>query len=95
MRFFFDRCLSKRLAHMLAIYEKGSHHIVHLDDDPRFEITTPDVTWMSVLDADNEPPWVVITKDERIAKNKVEREMLRNVSMKFFFLKRQWDQTVQ
>ena len=89
MKFFFDRCISSRLSHMMAVYLEGVHEVRHLDDDQRFKKDTEDTVWMQALAKDH-LPWVVITRDLNITKNKVEREVLRSVPMKFFFLSKQW-----
>jgi hypothetical protein len=43
MRFFFDRCISERIARMVRGYETAAHTIRHFDEDNRFTKTTKDV----------------------------------------------------
>lgn len=87
MNFFFDRCLPRRLAHMINTYE-ADHTVLHHDD--RFEEQTSDVEWMRTL-ANEHPPWVVISGDLSIVKrNKAERAALREANLTFFYLTKQW-----
>ena len=88
MRFFFDRCKSWRLAAMVQAYE-AEHTARHLDRDDRFNEQTPDEEWLSVLGAD-EVPWIVVSGDGRILRNKVERQVLREANLTFFCMSRQW-----
>lgn len=88
MTFFFDRCVPVVLAKMIAAYEADSHEVVYLDDE--FKINTPDVEWMGELDGRNPRP-VVITGDVGILRNKVERQVLDGLSLKFFCLMKQWN----
>ncbi len=69
---------------MLAVYESEFHEIRHLDDDGRFKIDTDDTVWMTELAMD-QPEWIIITRDLKIARNKEERALLNSVPMKFFF----------
>ena len=70
MKFFFDRNMSVYLARMISALERD-HTIEHHDEDPRFETTTPDTEWISVLGKDR-PAWVVISGDGRVLRNKAE-----------------------
>lgn len=54
MRFFFDRCISFRLARMIDAYDPD-HTVCAHDDDPRFHATTPDAVWLAGLGRDNPP----------------------------------------
>jgi hypothetical protein len=58
-------------------------------DDDRFGDTTPDVEWIKVLAADA-PPWIIISGDGRILKNKTELSALKEAKLTFFCLSRQW-----
>ena len=87
MRFFFDRCISWRLAAMVDAYEVD-HTARHHDRDDRFNERTPDAEWLSVL-AEDDPPWV-ISGDSRILRNRVERQALREANLTFFCMSRQW-----
>jgi hypothetical protein len=93
MNFFFDRCLPIRLARMIGVYEV-KHIVRHLDDDPRFHEQTGDVEWMRVLSKDD-PPWIVISADLGILRNRVERAVLREANLTFFCLKKQWMKTME
>jgi hypothetical protein len=88
MNFFFDRCMPRRLAHMIDVYDI-EHTVRHHDDDPRFHERTEDVDWMRAL-AEDDPPWVVVSGDLGIIRNSAEREVLREVNLTFFYLTKQW-----
>ena len=88
MKFFFDRNMSVYLARMITALERD-HTIQHHDEDPRFQTTTPDTEWISVLGKDR-PTWVVISGDGRILRNKAERSALREAKLNFFCLSKQW-----
>jgi hypothetical protein len=91
MRFFFDRCLSYRLADIVNAYEgEGGHTARHLDRDSRFTNTTPDVEWMRALATDGEPRWVVLCGDGRILTRPAERQALQEVNLTFFCMARGW-----
>jgi PIN like domain len=88
MRFFFDRNMSPRLARMIDIYERDSS-VIHHDDDGRFAPTTTDVEWIRALAADD-PPWVVLSGDGRILKNRVELAALNEARLTFFCMSKAW-----
>jgi len=88
MRFFFDRNMSVYLARMMDIFER-EHTVVHHDDDGRFNPRTPDIEWIKELGKDV-PPWVVLTADGRIFKNKVERAALYEARLTFFCMTKTW-----
>ena len=88
LKFFFDRCVSIRVARMIAAYET-EHTIRHHDDDIRFTTTTSDVDWMKTL-SEEEDKWTIVSGDGRILKNKVERAALAESKMRFFCLSKQW-----
>jgi hypothetical protein len=92
MRFFFDRCMHYKMAHVIQTYEgKNGHVIVHHNDDDRFHEKTVDVEWIKALAADRSPlPWVILSGDGNILKNKVERRALREASLPFFCMAPQW-----
>jgi hypothetical protein len=89
MRFFFDRNMSVYIARMMRELER-EHTVRHLDDDERFVCTTPDTEWMSVLGKDGHPPWIVISGDGRILRNKAELAALRDAKLTFFCMSKQW-----
>jgi len=76
MRFFFDRNMSPRLAAMINIYERD-HSIIHHDEDGRFTPLTTDIEWITTL-ARDDPPWIVLSGDGRILRNKVELAALNS-----------------
>ena len=88
MRFFFDRNMPPQLARMVDALER-EHSARHHDEDPRFSPTTPDVEWLRSLGSDD-PPWIVISGDGRILKNKTELSALKEARLTFFCLSRQW-----
>ncbi len=88
MRFFFDRCMSWRLARMVDVYD-DAHSALALDHDDRFSEKTPDTEWLAALAADD-PPWVVISGESRILRNKAERQVLRQANLTFFCMGKQW-----
>jgi len=88
MNFFFDRCLPRRLAQIIEIYDTA-HSIRHHDDDPRFNETTTDVDWMRALALDS-PTWIVVSGDLGILRNRAERAVLREANLSFFSLTKQW-----
>jgi hypothetical protein len=88
MRFFFDRNMPPQLARMVDALEREHTARSYYDDD-RFTDTTPDVEWIKVLAA-VDPPWVIISGDGRILKNKAEFSALKEARLTFFCLSRQW-----
>lgn len=88
MRFFFDRCFPVRIARVIHAFERG-HTVRHLDDDERFEPTTPDTEWITAL-GQYDPAWIIVSVDRGILRNKAERAALVNAGLKFYYLTRQW-----
>lgn len=88
MRFFFDRNMAPTLARMVNEMDR-EHSVVSYYDDGRFEATTPDVEWIKALAADD-PPWIVVSGDGRILKNKTELSALKEAKLTFFCLSSQW-----
>ena len=82
--------MSFRLARMANILDE-QHKVLAHDDDDRFVPTTPDTEWLSVLGADD-PPWIVISGDGRILKNKAERQVLQEANLTFFCMSKPWTQ---
>ena len=89
MRFFFDRNMPPQLARMMVDALKREHTARSYYDDDRFSETTPDVEWITVLAADD-PPWIILSGDGRILKNKTEKSALKEANLTFFCLSRQW-----
>jgi hypothetical protein len=90
MIFFFDRCMPRRLARMVDILET-EHQIVHHDDDSRFNHKTTDIEWITALRGDQDP-WIIVSGDGRILRNKAESAVLRESGLTFFCLSKQWPQ---
>ncbi|WP_337174973.1 hypothetical protein [Paludisphaera sp.] len=88
MRFFFDRNMAAILARMVDVMDRD-HTVVSYYDDGRFSPTTPDVEWIQTLAADDSP-WIVVSGDGRILKNKAELAALREAKLTFFCLSSQW-----
>jgi hypothetical protein len=88
MRFFFDRNMPPQLARMVDVLER-EHAARSYYDDERFGETTPDVTWIKVV-ASDDPPWIIISGDGRILRNKTELSALKEAKLTFFCLSRQW-----
>ena len=74
---------------MIDAYDRHNTIRAH-DDDDRFSQTTADVEWIRVLATDGDPPWIIISGDGRILKNKIELAALKNSNLTFFCLARQW-----
>src|SRR5947209_6199521 len=88
MNFFFDRCMSCRLARMIDIFDLD-HAVRHHDDDGRFDEHTEDIAWIQALAADP-TPWIVVSGDGRILKNRAERAALDEAGLTFFCMNKQW-----
>jgi hypothetical protein len=89
MRFFFDRNMSPRLAQMIDIYDR-EHSVRHHDEDSRFTPRTADVDWIRVLASDGDPPWIVLSGDGRIARNRAEAAVLNEARLTFFCMSKTW-----
>lgn len=89
MNFWFDRSVPINLARMLDQYD-AENVIVHQDDDGRFKKTDPDEHWMRRLAEDN-VPWVVVTADLRIIKDKAQRQVFREVNLPWVTYARGWN----
>ena len=88
MRFFFDRCISIRIARMVSGFE-SNHTVRHHDDDTRFGPTTQDTEWIEAL-ANDGLSWIIVSGDGRILKNKVERAALEQTQLPFFCMAKAW-----
>lgn len=87
MNVFFDRNVAIRLARMVAGYEGADVTVQHLDDC--FDKTTPDVEWMRAVAARGSD-WVVISNDNRLLRNEVERKVLIETGLTYFILSKGW-----
>lgn len=80
--FFIDRSLGRKQV-AEALREVGATVEVH---DDHFPQTTPDVDWLAAV---GRRGWVVLSKDERIRRNRIEREALEAARVRAFFLTQQ------
>lgn len=80
--FFIDRSLGRKQVAQ-ALRESGATVEVH---DDHFPQTTPDVEWLAEV---GRRGWVVLSKDERIRRNRIERTALDAARVRAFFLTQQ------
>jgi len=80
--FFIDRSLGRKYV-AEALRTAGATVEVH---DDHFPQTTPDVDWLAEV---GRRGWVVLSKDERIRRNRIEREVLEAAHVRAFFLTQQ------
>lgn len=88
MRFFVDRNMPPELARIVDALEREHNARSYYDDD-RFGNTTADVEWITVLAADG-PPWIILSGDGRILKNKTDLSALKEAKLTFLCPSRQW-----
>lgn len=88
MNFFFDRCISPRIAQMVALVEEGGlHSITH--HDSLFPRDTPDVTWIEFLGRDPDH-WAAVSGDGRVLTRKHEEAALRAAGFRYFIMATGW-----
>jgi len=80
--FFIDRSLGRKQVAQ-ALREAGATVEVH---DDQFPQATPDVDWLAEV---GRRGWVVLSKDERIRRNRIERTALEAARVRAFFLTQQ------
>lgn len=80
--FFIDRSLGRKQVAQ-ALREAGATVEVH---DDHFPQATPDVEWPAEV---GRRGWVVLSKDERIRRNRIERTALEAARVRAFFLTQQ------
>ena len=80
--FFIDRSLGGRLV-VQALRDAGARVEVH---DDHFPQNTPDVDWLAEV---GRRGWIVLSKDERIRRNPLERAALEQAGVRAFFLTKQ------
>ena len=80
--FFIDRSLGRKF---VAEALRNASATVEVHDD-HFPQTTPDVDWLTAV---GQRGWVVLSKDERIRRNRIEREALEAARVRAFFLTQQ------
>ncbi len=88
MRFFFDRNMSKYLAEAIDKLDR-ENEIKHHDDDPRFNIRTSDIEWITTLSKDD-PPWIILSGDGSILTNNAELAALKEAKLTFFCMSKRW-----
>lgn len=85
MKVFFDNCTSPVLASTLnGFIEHQGHSAHHIKDLPCGR-DADDVEWIALLAQDTHP-WMVLTGDDRIRKNKAERAAYRQAKLFGFVL---------
>ena len=77
--FFIDRCLGK---HPIIETLRGTGVTVEIHDD-HFPQNTLDQDWIPRV---GEWGWIILTKDERIARNSIERQAVARVGARMFNL---------
>jgi hypothetical protein len=85
LNFFIDRCVAVHLARMLDAYDRDNT-ILHLDDDNRFSPDTSDIDWIQTTASDTPKP-VLITADQRLRRDPVERHALAHSGLTIVFLR--------
>jgi hypothetical protein len=82
MRFFFDNCISPRLARAMNALVAPEHEVVHLR--AQFAPDTPDIAWIVALA--KQGTWIIVSGDLRIRKRPQEREIWRAAKLTTFFM---------
>jgi PIN like domain len=77
--FFIDRCLGSKL---IVETLRGAGLSVEIHDD-HFSKNAPDVDWIPEIGARG---WVILTKDARIGKNRIERLAVADARVRMFTL---------
>lgn len=86
MKFFFDNCVSHRLATAIDALVEPDHRVIHLRTKwPVADHTTvPDTEWIATLA--READWVIVSGDIRMRTRPAERDALRRARLSTFFL---------
>jgi len=93
VNFFFDNNISWRYAEAIEILSRGGQDVVmHIKNDVRFSMnnnewgsnSTRDEVWIQELGREN-VRWNLISGNHRILTNGVQRSLLAETSMTFFF----------
>jgi hypothetical protein len=83
---FFDNCTSPTLAATLdGFVQYLAHRAFHIKDMPCGRHAL-DLEWIQMLAERDDGPWIIITGDGRILKNKPERTALRQSGLSGFVL---------
>jgi hypothetical protein len=78
LRFFFDMCLSPKLAKAMVDLDQPVCHLTET-----FSPDTPDEVWMPVVARSKQ---IVVTSDRRIYNNEGQRRLARSLGMVFMML---------
>lgn len=82
MRFFFDNCISPKIAEALHILEEPNHEICHLRAKfPDQGVKDPE--WIHTLGV--EGSWTIVSGDPNISKNPVNKEAWHQSGLTAFF----------
>lgn len=81
MKFFFDNCISPKIASAIRELSIKATRVEHLRD--RFDPSTPDDVWLAQLG--REGGWTIISGDPRISKGRAERAAWRAAGLTAFF----------
>lgn len=84
MKFFFDNCISYRLAN--AIDELSEFEVSHLRQ--KFSADTPDTVWLRRLSEEGD--WIIISGDTRIFRTPHELAAWQSAGLTGFFWSSQW-----
>ncbi|MGH7131068.1 MAG: hypothetical protein ACREJO_03890 [Phycisphaerales bacterium] len=86
MKFFFDNCVSPKLARALHALVEPEHSVIHLRGRwPSADTTSiSDEHWIQELGSEQD--WIVISGDIRIRTRPKERDALKNAKLTTFFL---------
>jgi hypothetical protein len=78
--YFFDNCLPPRLVESIRLLFEPDLRILR---EEFAETSVKDEDWMPVVARHG---WVVVTSDDRIRKNRGQRELLKNLKLRMIFL---------
>ncbi len=86
MKFFFDHCLSPKLAKAMNALVEGEHEVVHLRDKwpEACRKTIEDTVWIAGLAAEGD--WIIVSGDLRIRTRPRERQIWSAAKLTTFFL---------
>lgn len=83
MKFFFDNCVSPKLARAIHQLIEPAHAAEALKD--KFHEGIPDTEWIPRLAAES-GEWIIISGDQRIRKRPQERDIWRAAKLTAFFM---------
>ena len=93
MNIFFDNCTSPTLAATLdGFVQHLGHRAFHISTLPCGRYAS-DLEWIQMLAARDDGPWIIVTGDGRILKNKPERTALRQSGLSGFVLSSAYQKT--